>query len=182
MNVYCAVAIWAILDSGVYGRVTSVDGVQLAISVMRNALMNFYRDHRRGSTEVLTEVTDLTPAMLLSRDSHRIKTKGAETYGILKFVVASLQHWNSHVPEHERLLLAGEALLSIVQTWRQPKWRIPDSEIQVNHTSNRITAHHLTFKSTHHCTNSHPLPHTNQSTKQISALLNLKTGETQTRP
>ena len=50
--------------------------------------MKWYQDrHKANPSENLTQLHDLTVKMLGTRDSPALKTKGAETYGILKYLV-----------------------------------------------------------------------------------------------
>ena len=131
MNTYCAVSLWEILDSGVFGLATSQDHLQHAVAVMRNRMIQFYADHRRlhpGSP--LTEVSDLTLGRLTTREAGVLKTKGAETYGMLKFVLHVLDVYGQSVPQHDRLSQAGTGLLRLVEIWRTSKWRLAPAEIE----------------------------------------------------
>ena len=74
------VAIWALLKSGVWGAAESTEAeqVKMALAFMRAELFAFYRRNQD-----VTRVARLTPKMIGAADHARLKTKGAETYGIL---------------------------------------------------------------------------------------------------
>eukprot|EP00969_Alexandrium_andersonii_P224936 9934233-Alexandrium_andersonii.AAC.1 len=53
--------------------------------------MDFYAKHKQSGGAELTQVADLTVNMLGSTDSRVLKTKGAETWGVLLFIQAQLR-------------------------------------------------------------------------------------------
>eukprot|EP00969_Alexandrium_andersonii_P295587 13065904-Alexandrium_andersonii.AAC.1 len=48
--------------------------------------MNFYDAYRKSGQPPLTQVSDLVPAMLGTPEARVLKTKGAETLGVLLLV------------------------------------------------------------------------------------------------
>ena len=61
-----------------------------------------------------------------------VKTKGAQTWALLLFVLDELLP-HARVPEQVRLLTAGEALQSLADRWRKSDWRLTGFEIAMSH-------------------------------------------------
>ena len=117
MSVFGRVAIWRLLTCGAYGRVGAADeNLQVVVMVLRNELMTFYAASQPRTR--LTRVSDLTLSMLGTRDAPQLKTKGAETYGVVEFLVSELRK-HAATPGLEadgpRLQGAGEALIGLVR-------------------------------------------------------------------
>ena len=93
MNLFVKIALWNILESGVYGSMgDQQERLANSILALRNALMNFYKRHdRENKGATLTRCSDLTPKMLGTPADQKCKTKGAETWGILLFVISELK-------------------------------------------------------------------------------------------
>ena len=75
--------IWLFLDSDLI--VTSCnfdDKVQMFAMALRVRLRQFYKDQKAIGIH-LTELNDVTPKMLGSRDEKKVKTKGAEAFGLV---------------------------------------------------------------------------------------------------
>ena len=85
--VFCRVAIWALIECGAYGHCgTRHEGLVASVLVLRSALMSFYPRHEKENQEALTRVADLTLSMLGTPSNHTLKTKGAETWGVVFFI------------------------------------------------------------------------------------------------
>jgi hypothetical protein len=69
--------------------------------------------------------------MLGTRNDRKLKTKGAETYGVLLFVVEQLRQFGDRAGEHHRrLLLAGESLEFMIRTWQNEPIRLTESVVK----------------------------------------------------
>jgi len=133
MLVYCRVTVWVVLHSGVYGHgVGGEAGLVPAVLAIRHALFGFYdRRHAALPEENLTRVSDMVPAMLGTSADPKLKTKGAETWGFLFFLLDELRRWGAKLgAEVDRLLRAGEALVQMVLLWRGCGWVVPDHIVQ----------------------------------------------------
>jgi hypothetical protein len=133
MNTWCRVAVWILLLSGVYGvRATSDDSLTVCCLSLRSALFVWYGIRRRDfPDEVLTQLNDLTPAMLGSQWSPKCKTKGAETWAFLLFLLSEIRKYGTRLgDDFHRIRVAGECLESMVLIWRRCPWKVPSGDIQ----------------------------------------------------
>jgi hypothetical protein len=124
MKIWARIAIWLVLDSGIFGDIgTASENLQIACLALRSSLMTFYkRRHSEDPAEQLTRLSDLTPKMVGTRASPHLKTKGAETFGMLRFLMYVLDLYKDRLGEHwQRVLQAGQALDRI---WRESPWRL----------------------------------------------------------
>ena len=94
--------------------------------------MGWYsKRHQEHPSERLTRVADFTFKMVGTRAEPNLKTKGAETYGIMKFLLFLISKYTSRIGEEwQRLLRAGEALDSMIDIWLKHKdsWTIPAAD------------------------------------------------------
>ena len=121
-NSYCRVAIWFLLTRSIWGSLgTTEEHLEVAVLCMKSDLMTFYKQrHRRRPTENLTRLSDLTRKMVGTRDKPKLGTKGAETFGLVIFVVETLRKHHAAVgAEGLRLLDAGVALNRMVDIFAQ---------------------------------------------------------------
>ena len=83
--------------------------------------MVFSRQHKREApSEVLTELRDLTMNMEGTQDAPLCKSKGAETYGLLCFLVWYMGQLSARLGERGAgIQRAGLALVEIVNVWKQ---------------------------------------------------------------
>ena len=74
----------------------------------------------------LTRVADFTPKMLGNPNDQRLKTKGAETWGVALFLLSELRERGHFLgADGDRLIHAGEMLNKIARTWKDNDWSIP---------------------------------------------------------
>ena len=135
LNVWCRITIWKLVKHGCYGNLgNAVENINAATLVLRDSLMRFYSTYcKEHPHEDLTRVADLTLKMLGTADDPKIKTKGAETWGVFLFLISELRIRHSMVgAEAERLIHAGDMLEKIVRTWKAYDWIIPRSAAQEN--------------------------------------------------
>ena len=122
MKVWCAYTIRELLSSDVFATIgASEERNRAALQVLRHELMAWYKRQRyENPHEKLTELHDLTMKMVGTRDSPQCKTKGAETYGITRFLVEFLQRHSARLGENGMLFQrAGQALVQMVGVWKQ---------------------------------------------------------------
>ena len=101
---------------------------------MRGALFAFYRRrHAAMPEENLTRVSDLVPPMVGTAADPKMKTKGAETWGLLLFLLDDFRRWGARIGQNkDRVLLAGESLERMVLIWRRYEWVVPTHDIEDN--------------------------------------------------
>jgi len=131
--VWCRFVIWRLLLAGAYGPPATNEGIVASILVLRANLMRFYSRYdslHRGAK--LTRVSDLVPSMLGESTDQKLKTKGAETWGICVFLIAELEQKKESLgADGLRLLHAGNLLEQIVRTWKAHSWVMPASSVKV---------------------------------------------------
>jgi hypothetical protein len=126
LNTWCKVTIWKLIMRGAYGWVGRMDeSITIAVVAIRNALMNFYRDYqRRFPKSNLTRVNDFTTSMIGKRNDQKLKTKGAETWGVCLFLIEEIKVRGNVLDAEERMRLqqAGDHLEHIVRIWKTSNW------------------------------------------------------------
>ena len=125
LNVWCRIAVWKLIDAHVYGNLgNAAENLKAGVLVMRSRLMNFYTRY----PEKVTRVADFTPKMVGTRGDPKMKTKGAETWGVALFLIDEL---HSHpMPNGNQLYHAGVCLKKIVTIWKQQDWTMQRSAAQ----------------------------------------------------
>ena len=121
MNVWCKLALWFVLLSGWFGRLENEEETLIvALHCLKHALMHWYKErHRSHPMENLTRVSDFTMKMLGTKDDPKCKTKGAETFGIMLFLLSTLEKYSQHLtPEGRNLQVAGEALARMLEIFK----------------------------------------------------------------
>ena len=124
MNIWCRVVLWFLLLSGIYGAVgTAEENMLAAVLALRYDLMQFYKDNKALN---LTAVSDLTVKMLGTSNDRKCKTKGAETWGVMLFLLSVLAGRGAHLGEDAaRYLAAGSALRQVVEKWNSHGATVP---------------------------------------------------------
>lgn len=82
---FCRMAVWALILSGAWGgHGTQDEFVEIAVLVFRNALSNWYNAKAHESPpKVFTRISDVTRKMVGDPSDKKMKTKGAETWGLV---------------------------------------------------------------------------------------------------
>ena len=137
LKVWARVALWGVLDSGVYGTSgTAEENVQNALLAIRHQLLQFYRRrHQENPSEQLTRLNDLTPKMVGTSAHPTLKTKGAETWGLSLFLIWLYRQYAHRLGEHWlRIVQAGEALVRVVElmTENKGRWVLPEAALKDN--------------------------------------------------
>ena len=149
--VWARITIWKLIDNGVYGNVgTRAETLHAAILVLRSSLMRFYvRYKKEHPREDVTRVADFTTKMVGSIGEPKLKTKGAETWGVALFLISELRNHRG-MPDGDRLIRAGECLERIVRIWKAHDWTMPrpaaeeNTHVQIIHRSCSCVLFHKT--------------------------------------
>jgi hypothetical protein len=150
MKSWCTAALWFIVLSGFYGVIGTVaENTAAALLAMRHDLMQWYKAVAVRFPN-LTRLSDLTSKMVGTRTQRKCKTKAAETWGLMLFLMSVLeQSLPFFGAEGAKYLSAGRHLKRVVDIWHEHGALIPQPAIQdsgglkrVGHT--RAHAHALT--------------------------------------
>ena len=89
MKDFCCQAIWWVLLAGLWSPLGTLEEVvETTVVTFKHELHAFYRRYHAQHFDMakLTEVHDVTQKMLGSNTDRKLKTKGAETWGVLLFL------------------------------------------------------------------------------------------------
>ena len=129
MNTFAKTALWKLLAPEVWGlqEGNAGENVQLALMQLRNELWEWYRQwHRAHPHKQLTQVHDLLPSMLGTSNEPVLKTKGAETWGLVLFGVDALEaHAGQVGPSCDDLRDAGRCLVEFIEIVHNQKVNVP---------------------------------------------------------
>jgi hypothetical protein len=127
---WCKTAIWHLLLSGIYGALGNAEeNILASLMILRHALHTFYRMPENAK---LTRLHDLTQKMVGTQGTPVCKTKAAETYGFMLFLIKELRRHSARLSEEAVMLLeAGECLATITHIWNRHGKAIPDEMIQL---------------------------------------------------
>ena len=132
MHVYCRHVLWFLIEKGVWGRMaTEEETVQVVAIALRHELNQWYkRRHAERPTEKLTRV-DLTRSKIGDFGDRKLKTKAAETYGILHFLLHTMDGRAARLgAQGARHKAAGQALADFVQHFESCKVVLTPAEVQ----------------------------------------------------
>jgi hypothetical protein len=113
MLVFCRHGVWLLIESGLFGRAgTEEENIQIAVMVFKSHLKRFYKAwHERHPSKVLTRVNDVTAKMVGTPNDMKLKTKGAETWGVLLFLEFMFRVYGAAIqPRGEDYMLAADYL------------------------------------------------------------------------
>jgi hypothetical protein len=127
---WCKVAIWYLLASGFFGVLgTAEENILVSLLMLRNALHIFYTT---AANRKLTRVHDFTIKMLGTQATPQCKTKAAETFGVMLFLIDQLRTHRERLSDESAILLeAGECLATVTNIWNTHGTQIPDDAIQL---------------------------------------------------
>ena len=133
--VYCRYVTWRLLLSGCWATTdsnTEAEMLQIAVMCMRAELFRWYRDRARSHPEEnLTRLSDLTLKMLGTKAAPKLRTKAAETWGLLLFLVEMLQKYGANVGhDAQRLHEAGVALVDHMDICSGSPTQLPPAMVQ----------------------------------------------------
>jgi hypothetical protein len=131
---FCRHMVWRLLTAGVWGSFESNEGEAFKVAVMcfRHELFQWYEARARAHRdECLTRVADFVPSMLGSKGKKALKTKAAETYGILLFLADMVRKYASAFgTDQRRLAEACDRLLRCVEICRSNGVNLPARHLQ----------------------------------------------------
>jgi hypothetical protein len=134
MQVYCRRVVWLLLTCGAWGiHSTMSQTIASGMIVCRQSLANFYtRRHGTYPREKLTRISNLSKKHLGDNSDRACKLKGAQTWGFFLFLLDMLRPRAGALgSEAQKLLRAGEALLTMVSTWRAAGPRLSVTKLQL---------------------------------------------------
>ena len=112
--------LWALIIAGAWVKKSTVeDTIATSVLAIRKDLKAWYtRRHRDNPHEKLTRVTKFRRGTIGDPTERQLRTKGAETWGVLLFLITTLQTRGLvlGVPR-QQLLEAASALEALVATW-----------------------------------------------------------------
>ena len=92
----------------------------------------------------MTRVADFTHKMLGTANDPKLKTKGAETWGVALFLIDELQERSNVLGDDaDRLIQAGKSLQAIVELWKSNGWIMPTAAAEENR--NILQSNHFDF-------------------------------------
>ena len=129
MLTYCRLVLWKFLRSSIWatGPEAGSEKLQVTFLNIRSELRHFYEEFQKANaSQQLSRVSNLTWKMLGSSERPKLKTRAAETYGLLLFAVHLLDKFKSHFPQDAKPLSeAGVLLLRYVTVVRSSPIRLP---------------------------------------------------------
>ena len=133
MNRWCRMAFWTIFTSGALGSVGSSEHGLVACCLALRASMEAWhtKRHKDFPDEELTKLSDLVPAMFGKEGTPKCKTKGAETWTCLLFLIHECERLKGRLgPDWQRVRCGGQALEEMVLIWRAQGWSMTRAAIQ----------------------------------------------------
>jgi hypothetical protein len=130
---WCRVAVWMVINSGVFGRVgTQDERIQIAIIALGNMLNHWYkRRHSANPLEKLTRITTFKRGRVGDPGDPQCKTKGAETWGFMLFLLDVMHTHLARLPDNARRVMdAGLALKGLMDLFDAAGPRLTSVEIQ----------------------------------------------------
>eukprot|EP00973_Karenia_brevis_P095558 12427944-Karenia_brevis.AAC.1 len=87
MKRWCRVAIWFVIEAGTWGSGNVDELLHRSLQTSNNKLDSWYRRrHRENPREKLTRISKMTKGKLGTRAEQTCDTKGAEAWGLLKYL------------------------------------------------------------------------------------------------
>ena len=135
---YCKVVIWLLINGGAWGQHGSQEETfHAAVLAIRVELNQFYSArHRAHPTEGLTRISSFRHKTLGDPSDPKLRTKGAETWGFLLFLVLHCTAKFSSLGDAGLgLLEAGRALVKMVQDWQSAPAVLTPAQIRASFAS-----------------------------------------------
>ena len=122
MHTLCKVILWDILTSRTLSTLgTQDERVAASIEWVDHDLDRFYKRHQAGNpNEALTRITAFTSKIVGSSDERNFTAKGAQTWGVLLYLVGFFDRLHPRLPAQSHCLFrAAKELVSIVNIWHR---------------------------------------------------------------
>lgn len=137
MQAWTCAAIWGLINGGTWGHYETQDTtVANACAMIRHELRQFYvQRHQANPHEGLTRVGKFKRRHLMSPEDKKLRTKGAQTWGVMLWLLQRMQQAFSGGRLDEtmlRIFRAGLALHDLVMVWNTSGAVLTPE--QVNHT------------------------------------------------
>ena len=111
-NSFAVLLIWRLILGGAWGP-SAGDYFAIAVLRLRRDLWDFYTAYDSSHAEKLTRVADLVPKMLGTPSQQMLRTKAAETWGMVLFLSAMCSKYPDALgPDLPPLQGAGHALIN----------------------------------------------------------------------
>lgn len=153
MQAWCKYVVWLLLSIGIWAPNEQTEGEKLQVGIMgfRYELQRWYESwSTEHPTESLTRLSNITPKMLGTKDSKKMKTKAAETFGLLRFLVDMLQKYSGSIGDAAASLIeSGRCLIRYIEILRASPMRLPMSVRQdsTNTTNTKRSCKHKKHRS-----------------------------------
>ena len=124
--------VWVLLMEKVYAHGSNMDDLiaNSLICMMARLHSMYKRRAKEHPAENLTRLHRCSRKMVGDPNSHKMKTKASETFGLLIFLVEELSSLRAgRIPDPANLLLGGQSLLNLVDIWNAAGWRLSPQEL-----------------------------------------------------
>ena len=141
-NAFVSLILWTLIDLGHFARGSNQDEIVAnSLTVIKSRLNAWYRArHSLARREKMTRVHEFTSKMLGDKGAGKVKTKGAETWGVLLWLLKELES-KPNVPALARLAAGVRSLEEMVLVWSHGSWKLTPMEIQTSYDCfNRFVA------------------------------------------
>ena len=114
MKRWCKITIWKLIEAGTWGEgiMNFEELFQKSILTINNQLDNWYKRRHRSKPEEKLTRCKLTKGKLGTRTQQDCRTKGAQTWGLLNFLLDVLETRKNSMPDREiaeKLFRCGKA-------------------------------------------------------------------------
>ena len=114
MLVFCRHVVWVVLTSNLCrgGVGTQEENIEAGLEVLRYTLTQWYKERARlHPEEELTRISKVTRKMVGESGKRKLKTKAAETWGLILFLRNLLRTHGARIPDSDSLLEAAESMV-----------------------------------------------------------------------
>ena len=129
---FCKYTLWHLITIGVWVRTGTIEEIiENSCLLIRHQLKAFYREYKAANPrESLSRVT-FSRKKIGSNSDRKLRTKGAQTWGFLLFLVSVLQQRAIVTGDlGPSLLAAGKAMVGLVRLWQNCGSRLSAEELQ----------------------------------------------------
>ncbi|CAK0848107.1 unnamed protein product [Prorocentrum cordatum] len=135
MKDLCRELAWATIDAGLWGTAGTVEhNLEVAAIAMKHGLHGFYTEWKEtGLNSTLTEIHAMSAKLFGTNSDRKLRTKGAETWGFLLFLVHMFnRRWKIQgrlQRESVRLFEAAECMIKLCYRMDNIGRKFCDSDI-----------------------------------------------------
>ena len=127
--------LWHLLQANIWRApetCTADERVLVQITTMRSELDAWYKArHARGAAENLTRAHDVTPKMVGAKDQLKLSLSGAETWGVLLYLVEKMETNAAAIGADGRdLCTAGKCCVRFIELLRESPYVVPNAVLQ----------------------------------------------------